>query len=234
MQVYAEFIHSKAQLSGRYGFAPNWLPDFLFDFQAHLVEWATRKGRAAILADCGLGKGPMQLVWAENVVRHTNRPVLILTPLSVASQMCAEGAKFGVDCHLSRDGRFPTGARVIVTNYEKLHHFRPVDFAGVSGDESSILKNFEGERKAQITEFLRMVPYRLLNTATAAPIATQIGLTFEELAYPDTWTAEDGSECAGELMQDNGQWKGVVKAVNGRELKKPVPEVWEQGKEPVR
>ena len=36
-------------------------------------------------------------------------------------------------------------------------------------DESSILKNFDGMRRALITEFMRKLPYRLLCTATAAP-----------------------------------------------------------------
>lgn len=67
---YADFLARKTQLGGDHGFAPTWLPDQLFDFQRHLVEWAVRRGRAAIFADCGLGKSAMQLVWAENVVRH--------------------------------------------------------------------------------------------------------------------------------------------------------------------
>ena len=80
MTSYADFLATKMQLGTDDGFAPEWMPDFLFDFQQHLVEWALRKGRAAIFADCGLGKTPMQLVWAENVVRHSNGRVLILTP----------------------------------------------------------------------------------------------------------------------------------------------------------
>lgn len=166
---YEEFLKRKRQLANQGGFEPLWMPDFLFDFQKSLVEWSVQQGRAAIFADCGMGKTPCQLVWAENVVRKTNRPVLILTPLAVTSQTVHEGEKFGVECHLSRDGRFPSGARVVVSNYEKLHLFNTADFAGVVGDESSILKNFDGTRKAAITEFLRTVPYRLLCTATAAP-----------------------------------------------------------------
>jgi hypothetical protein len=53
------------------------------------------KGRSAIFADCGLGKTPMQLVWAENIVRKTNGNVLILTPLAVSYQTIKEGEKFG-------------------------------------------------------------------------------------------------------------------------------------------
>ena len=149
------------------GFAPVWRPGFLFDFQASLVEWALMRGRAAIFADCGLGKTPMQLTWAENVVRHTNKPVLLLTPLAVSGQTIRESEKFGIDCRRADAGI--DGARVYVANYERLHHFNPHDFAGVACDESSILKSFDGATKERITRFMKDHPYRLLCTATAAP-----------------------------------------------------------------
>jgi hypothetical protein len=167
--AYDEFIARKSQVGTAHGFDPLWLPPSLFDFQRHLVEWAVRRGRAAILADCGLGKSLMELVWAENVVRHTNRPVLLLTPLSVGQQMVAEGDKFGVACVRPRDGTRPAGARVVVANYESLHHFDPADYAGVVCDESSILKNYGGQTRKRVTRFLSRQPYRLLCTATAAP-----------------------------------------------------------------
>jgi len=164
---YRAFLETKAQLGSMDGFAPVWVPDFLFPFQAALVDWAVRKGRAAILADCGMGKAPMSLVWSENVVRHTNGRVLILTPLAVGAQMLAEAAKFGVEAHRSGDGR--ARPNITIANYERLHHFDPADYAGVVCDEASILKAFDGVRRAAITEFLRTIPYRLLCTATAAP-----------------------------------------------------------------
>lgn len=167
--TYQDFLAAKAQANNDAGFDPEWMPDFLYPFQVSIVEWAVRKGRAAIFADCGLGKTPMQLVWAENVVRHTNRPVLIVTPLAVSHQTVTEAGKFGIDCHRVSDGRVPTGARVLVTNYERLHHFSANDFSGVVCDESSILKNFDGARRGIVQEFARTLPYRLLCTATAAP-----------------------------------------------------------------
>lgn len=180
MDNYAKFLESKTQLGGEFGFAPLWMPDFLFDFQQHLVEWSLRKGRAAIFADCGLGKTPMQLVWAENVVRKTNGRVLIVTPLAVSHQTVREGHKFGVECRRSDNGQ-PNG-KITITNYERLHHFNTADYCGVVCDESSILKNFDGTRKAIVTEFLRMRPYRLLCTATAAPNDyIELGTTSEAL-----------------------------------------------------
>ena len=179
---YAEFLERKSQLDSGDGFAPLWMPDFLFDFQRHLVEWSLRKGRAAIFADCGLGKTPMQLVWAENVARKTGGRVLILTPLAVSSQTLREAAKFGIDVKRSQDGTH-TG-NLVITNYERLHYFDPKDFTGCVCDESSILKNFAGTTKAAVTEFCRLLPYRLLCTATAAPNDfDELGTSSEALGY---------------------------------------------------
>ena len=165
--AYSDFLASKSQLGGRSGFAPVWMPDFLFDFQRALLDWSIRKGRASIFADCGLDKTPMQLVWAENVVRHTNKPVLIVTPLAVSAQTVREAGKFGIEVHQSRDGK--VWPNITVTNYERLHYFTADDFSGIVCDESSVLKSFDGVRRAAVTEFMRRMPYRLLCTATAAP-----------------------------------------------------------------
>lgn len=165
---YATFLDRKSHLGSNGGFDAGELPAFLFDFQKHLVEWACRKGRGAILADCGLGKTAMQLVWADKVVRRANKPVLILTPLAVANQTAHEAEKFGIDAIRSPDGKI-SGNRIHIANYERLHHFEPGDFAGVVCDESSILKSFSGETRKHVTRFMTKLPYRLLCTATAAP-----------------------------------------------------------------
>jgi len=166
-QTYEDFLHQKSQLGGEFGFEPICMPDFLFPFQRALIEWSLRKGRAAIFADCGLGKTPMQLTWAQNVVEKTNGNVLVLTPLSVGAQTVREAEKFGIEAKQSRDGN--PAAKITITNYQQLHKFDYNQFSGVVCDESSILKNFDGSIKAQITNFMRKLPYRLLCTATAAP-----------------------------------------------------------------
>lgn len=179
---YAEFLSAKSQLDGDHGFAPLWLPEDLFDFQAAMVEWALRKGRAALFEDCGLGKTFQELVWAQNVVMHTNGNVLIAAPLAVAQQIVREASKFGVDASLSRDGKAHRG--ITVTNYEKLHLFDATQFVGMVCDESSILKSFDGARKTEITQFMLKMPYRLLGTATAAPNDyTELGTSSEALGY---------------------------------------------------
>lgn len=179
---YLRFLDSKTQGGADSGFDPVWMPDFLFDFQRAMVEWAVRKGRAAIFADCGLGKTPMGLTWASNVARKTSRPVLYLTPLAVATQTVREAEKFGIEASYARTGLQP--GHILVTNYEKLHFFSPADFGGVVCDESSILKSFAGQRRGEITAFMRKVPYRLLQTATAAPNDyIELGTSSEALGY---------------------------------------------------
>jgi len=190
MTEYEQFLVTKSQYGALYGFEPNYIPEFLFDFQRFLLDWSLRKGRSGIFADCGMGKTPIQLVWAENIVRKENKPVLILAPLAVSSQTVREGEKFGIEVHRSIAGE--NIKHITVTNYERLHLFNPDDFAGVVCDESSILKSFEGAYKTQITEFMRKVPYRLLCTATAAPNDyIELGTSSEalgELGYTDMLT----------------------------------------------
>lgn len=179
---YAKFIKQKSQLDGNFGFDPIDLPSFLFPFQADIVTWALRKGRAAIFADCGMGKTFMELVWADNVYQRTGKPVLILTPLAVGAQFVTEAASQGIEAARSSDGRIP--AAITITNYQRLHYFDPDQFGGVVCDESSILKNFDGTTKAAITEFMRLHKYRLLGTATAAPNDyTELGTSSEALGY---------------------------------------------------
>jgi hypothetical protein len=216
---YREFLHDKEQSISMSGFKPVFMPDFLFDFQKHLVDWAIRKGRAAIFADCGLGKSAMELVCAQNIVEKTNKPFLIITPLAVSRQEEREGNKFGIDCEVSRDGRFTK--KIVITNYERLHYFNSNDFCGAACDESSILKNFDGKTKEMVTEFMRKLQYRLLWTATAAPNDyIELGTSSEalgELGYMDMigrfFKTADGSGAAHGGVSP-GQLFGHNKKIN--------------------
>jgi hypothetical protein len=122
------------------------------------------------------------LVWAQNVHLYTGKPVLIVTPLAVSFQIEQEAHKFGVDAAVSRSGAVP--APITITNYEQLEKFTATDFGGVVCDESSAIKSFDGTRRAVVTEFLRLVQYRLLDTATAAPNDyVELGTSSEALGF---------------------------------------------------
>lgn len=180
--AYADFLARKAQIATNDGFAPVFAPSSLFDFQGALVDWACWKGRGALFEDCGLGKTLQQLVWAENVVRVTNKPVLILTPLAVAQQTQREANKFDIEAHVSVAGKVRPGINIV--NYERLHYLDANDFAGAVCDESGILKSFDGTRRQEITDFMRKMRYRLLCTATPSPNEyIELGTSSEALGY---------------------------------------------------
>jgi DNA modification methylase/superfamily II DNA or RNA helicase len=164
---YAAFLADKQIVAGPVGIEnPPALNAALFPFQRDITEWALRRGRAAIFADCGLGKTLMQLEWARCVAATTQRPVLILAPLAVAEQTEAEAARFGIEArYVRQDG----DDGILVSNYEMLEHFDVERFAGVVIDESSILKAYDGATRNAIINAAQQVPYRLACTATPAP-----------------------------------------------------------------
>jgi hypothetical protein len=177
---YRDFLDRKIGVGAERGFEPLWLPDQLYPFQVDLATWAIRKGSGALFADCGLGKTPMQLAWAENMLRRTGKPTLIVAPLGVTFQTAGEAAKFGVEAAISRDGTVAAG--ITVTNYDRLHHFEPADWGAIVAEESSAIKGFDGRRRALVTRFARALPHRLLATATAAPNDyTELGTSSEAL-----------------------------------------------------
>lgn len=171
MQVdYATFLAEKSRWDADHGFdVPNEnVNACLRPFQRDIVRWALRRGRAAVWADCGLGKTLMQLEWARKIVQRTGKDVLILAPLAVASQTKREGEKFGIDVTVCREqGDVRPG--INITNYEMLEHFDPSEFVGVVVDESSILKSYTGKFRTLIIESFKETPYRLACTATPAP-----------------------------------------------------------------
>jgi hypothetical protein len=180
---YHDFLDRKKHLIGQFGFEPSWMPSIGYDFQNHVIEKAILKGRIGLFLDTGLGKTLIQLSVAQNIILHTNKRVLILTPLAVAFQFLIEAEKIGIDdIEHSKDGKFTK--KIVLCNYERLHHFNPNDFTCVILDESSILKNFDGKIKDQITTFIKKVPYRFLSTATPSPNDfIELGTSSEALGY---------------------------------------------------
>lgn len=165
---YQDFIGSKRVAVSRSGFEPRNISGDLFDYQRHCVEFALRAGQSAMFLDTGLGKTFCQLEFAREVVEHTNKPVLVLTPLAVAAQTAREAEKFGVDAAVARDGSDVRTA-INITNYDRLDRFDVSQFSGVVLDESSILKNFTGRTRNALVNAFRNTPYRLACTATPSP-----------------------------------------------------------------
>lgn len=183
MKEYSEFLEKKKHSIGNYGIDVNFLPDSLFDFQKYGAEYSIKKGRGAVFFDTGLGKTLLELVIAKNYIHHTNKPVLIITPLAVAFQFIKEAEKFGIDdIEYSKIGQYTK--KIVVCNYERLHYFNSNDFDCVICDESSLLKNSDGATRAFVTAFLKKVKYRYLFTATPSPNDyIELGTSSEALGY---------------------------------------------------
>lgn len=162
---YQAFLDNKSRADVPTGLAAiPALNKALFPFQHDIVSWALKRGRAAIFADCGMGKTLMQLEWASKVPGN----VLILAPLAVAKQTVTEGAKFGIAVNYARS-QADVADGITITNYEMLQHFDPAYFSGVVLDESSILKAYDGKTRTAIIAAFQRTPFRLACTATPAP-----------------------------------------------------------------
>ena len=155
---YNQFLESKRKAHVYSGFDVGELNHNLFEFQKFIVKRALKAGKYAIFADCGLGKTLMQLEWAHQVYKHTNKPILILAPLAVKGQTINEAHKFKIPI----DG-------IEINNYEQLDNIDSQKYSGIVLDESSILKNFEGETKKKIIDLFKLTPYKLACTATPSP-----------------------------------------------------------------
>jgi DNA modification methylase len=170
--TYEQFLQSKIKRIEESGFEVKDLNGSLFDFQEYIARRALKAGRFAIFADCGLGKTLMQLEWANQVTKHTQRPVLILAPLAVAGQTIQEGLKFHIDVikwNPDLNNRSAIGEGIYITNYEQLDKVQTSFFSGIVLDESSILKNFEGAIRNLIIDGFKDTPYKLACTATPSP-----------------------------------------------------------------
>jgi superfamily II DNA or RNA helicase len=169
-RAYQEFVAQKRIMAGAHGIEHDIeLNSSLFPFQADIVRWALRRGRAAIWADCGLGKSWMALEWARVVARERAGTVLILTPLAVAQQFVREGAKLDINVTHCREQKHVNPGGINVANYEVLHKFDTSSLVGIVADESSILKDYTSSTRNALIEAFARTPFRLACTATPSP-----------------------------------------------------------------
>ncbi len=157
---YKEFLKQKqkSHIFSGFDIDESELNKSMFPFQKFIVSRALKAGKYAIFADCGLGKTLMQLEWSYQVSKRTDKRVLILAPLVVVEQTKREAVKFNIQADLIDED-----------NYEQLSNIDTSIYGGICLDESSILKNFEGETKKLILERFAKTPYKLACTATPSP-----------------------------------------------------------------
>jgi superfamily II DNA or RNA helicase len=164
---YVDFLKSKDHKVDPAGFDAGPAHPTLYPFQRDIVKWAVKLGRAAIFADCGLGKSFMQIEWSRQIQAQAGGSILIVAPLAVAAQTIAEAAKLGVT--LVRVTEPGSSAPFQITNYDRLHHFTGATYSAIVLDESSILKSLDGATRGLLLKSFTAIPYRLCCTATPAP-----------------------------------------------------------------
>lgn len=155
----------------------NWEPsNWLFDYQAAIVDMAIKKRKFAIFADCGLGKTPMLLEFAQASSQSIGKKrTLIVSPLMVIPQTVSECNKFyGFEPEVvkSRDlGDWLKGEGGIgITNYEAMNDGVPQGNLGAMVlDESSMLKSQYGKWGQNILRLGAGLDWKLCCTGTPAP-----------------------------------------------------------------
>lgn len=167
IENYEKFLATKLLTEKASGFTPKSINPMLFDFQNAIVDWACRRGRAAIFANTGLGKTFMQVEWARLVQQHTNGKVIILAPLCVAEQTVDESKKLDVEIKYKRE--HDNLSKITITNYEMMDNFDFSEFSAVVLDESSIIKNHAAKTRKKLMDLTANVPYKLSCTATPSP-----------------------------------------------------------------
>lgn len=172
MTTYADFLTRKQHLAGTHGRSVGVLDvnPVLHPWQAEIVAWAVRKGRAAIWADTGLGKTFMQVEWARLSAFFTDDGggrALIVAPLAVCQQTIREADKLGIYARYLRQDDGAPG--LIVTNYEMADRFDPLTLDAVVLDEASILKQSDGKTRTKLIRHFAPTRARLACTATPAP-----------------------------------------------------------------
>lgn len=169
---YSRFLARKSVCAEQSGIAtPGPVHASLYKYQSALVRWALARGRAAIFADCGLGKTRMQIEWLR---QSTDVDIagpgrgLIVCPLAVAEQTIGEANEIGATVTWADDSASLRGG-MFITNYEKLHRFDPSEFDAIVLDESSILKSIDGKTRTKLIKEFSPIPRKLCCTATPAP-----------------------------------------------------------------
>lgn len=220
MSDYDAFLASKNIAATPNGIRPVLpLPSKLFDWQARIVDWSLGQGVSALFEECGLGKSPQQLSWAQQVAEYTKERVLIVAPLAVANQTVREGQKFDIPvqyCRSQSDMR----EQIIITNYDMLDQFDPRLFSGVVLDESSILKSLMGKTKKKLIEMFASTKYKLACTATPSPNDhTELGNHSEFLGIMPSkemlarWFINDGYKAGSYRLMQHGApkfWRWVA------------------------
>lgn len=172
---YQDFLRSKMPPVVMDGFVPESdCPDWFLPHQVDCVQWAIRKGRAALFESFGLGKTVQQLQICKWIHEHTGGKVLIIAPLGVRQEFTRnDGPRMGMVVKYCRTDAEVAEADTpfIITNYERVRDgdIDPKQFAGATLDEASCLRSYGTKTTQQFAMLFRKVPFRFVATATPSP-----------------------------------------------------------------
>lgn len=170
---YLDFLESKQKhhiLSG-FNVDIESLNKKLFPFQKFCVHRSLEYGKYAIFSGTGTGKSLMQCSWASEVVKYTNKSVLILAPLAVSGQTISIAADMGIEINkYSQTDDNECG--IYITNYEQVDNISSEFIESLSGiviDEASVLKNPNGVYRNKLIDIFKNTPYKSVFSATPSP-----------------------------------------------------------------
>ncbi len=181
---YQTFLESKIQIDVEHGgerFAGSPLHESTKPHQADAIRWALRQGRALVAMSFGLGKTHIQIELLRLIHEMTGQKVLVICPLGVKHQFQHEdGPRLGVrfeyvrtDDEVEAASTPGAGTAYLITNYERVRDGgidpRRHNFACVSLDEGSVLRNLGSKTYQTFQTLMKDVPYRFVCTATPSP-----------------------------------------------------------------
>jgi len=150
--------------------------EWMFDYQKHITSLAIKKRKFAIFADCGLGKTPMLLEFAQAALKQNpTKQVLIISPLMVVKQTVAECEKFyGFKPDVIKGSNLNEwlkgSGKIGIVNYDALNDTTEAGNLGALVlDESSMLKSHYGKWGQVILRIGQGIGWKLCCSGTPAP-----------------------------------------------------------------
>ena len=174
MSDYLDFLTSKFKFSKSWGFEveQSAINPMLFGHQKDIVQWAVKKGRAAIFAAFGLGKTFMELEVSRLLLaKHGSGRALIVAPLGVRQEFMRDAAKLGIEIRFVRRSAEVEGDGFYITNYESVRDAK-LDvnlFTVVCLDEASVLRSYGSKTYQEFLTLFADVSFRFVATATPSP-----------------------------------------------------------------
>lgn len=171
--AYLDFLQSKFKFSRDTGIAieRSDVNAMLKPHQVDIVQWACRKGRAAIFAAFGLGKSMMQLECVRLILGAEGGRGLIVLPLGVRQEFRRDAEKIGLSVTFVRRSDEVAGDGIYLTNYESVRDGKldPTLFTVASLDEASVLRSYGSLTYQSFLTLFASVRYRFVATATPSP-----------------------------------------------------------------